>query len=109
MLRRVNRQGMFRYVCLAVVILLCLSFISFFPSTRVNADASVTCNGNNLAISWSGLNPPVTVRVNGADAVTDAVASGSTLILVPVSWSVEVLQNGDLVGAYSASCPGGVQ
>lgn len=109
MLRRLHRQRAFRYVCVAVGILLCLSFLLLLPSIRVTADAGVACEGNNLRVNWIGLNPPVTVIVNGSVVVAAGAASGSTVVIGPGSWNVEVLQFGDLVGTYNASCPGGAE
>jgi hypothetical protein len=86
---------------------LIISFVPvmFLSGTRAHAATAVTCQGNNLQVTWDSLLTPVTVRVNGADAVTGGPANGSTLVMGPGSWTIEILQNGDPVSTHTAGCP----
>jgi hypothetical protein len=108
MSRNAHLRSISRWAWAAAALLLTLVLVIVAPSLRVHAGSwNAECDGNNLKITWIGLNTPVSIEVNGSPVFSGGGASGSFALNGPGDWSVIVLENGDLVGSpVQTSCPG---
>jgi hypothetical protein len=68
---KLHRRTISSWVWPLAAAIVIFSLLLLLPSLRVHAGAGVACNGNNLIISWSGLNTPVSVDVNGTTVITN--------------------------------------
>lgn len=90
---------------LAIVFCLAAFTVLLIPTVGVSAASAVTCEGNNLRITWSGLNIPVTILDGANVIVNNGAAAGDITLTGPGIWSIQILEFGDPVANYNAFCP----
>jgi hypothetical protein len=90
--------------------------LSLIVATRsiqaLTPSVTQACEGNNLRITWSGLNASlldgVSIEVNGPKVFANGASSGTFVVNGPGDWTITVYQSGDPVETFTTSCPGPV-
>src|SRR5438477_9873515 len=99
MIRKAHRLGISRWAWSIAAIIFVFSLIIVVPSLGATKSVSAACDEKNLKITWSGLNTPVSINVNGSEVFTNGGPSGSFVVNGPGDWTVQVFEFGDPFGS----------